>query len=250
MSEPRVLILPGAGVLASAWSTVDSIVNQTGVLSEVVEFPMKGDNVGPQPTSIEEYSAWLLSMIERRDLTNVVLAGHSMGALIAIDAASHGSPRVSALVAMCPAEPMFVHPSLLEAAEREPGEAVTMIARWSYSPASRDRLENVIENNIAAASALDRGVLATDLHACNNYRNASNAAANTTVPAIIVLSGDDHMTPSASAKLLVDAFHNPELHVLEGVGHAINHEVPDDVAAIIVDASARVGLSTESGIRT
>ena len=232
------------------WSVVCEAVNEAGVSCEVIEYPMKGHNTEPQPTSIEEYGHWVLSIIERRDMSDVVLAGHSMGALIAIEVAAMRSPRVSGIIAMCPAEPMFVHPSLLEEAERNPAEAASMIARWSYAPASRDALEPLIARHVAATAGLESGVLATDLHACNNYKNASTASARIVVPTTIVLAGDDHMTPRSAAVSLVGTFADPEMHVLEGSGHAVAHERPDDLAAIIVAAASRSNDSASMGIST
>jgi pimeloyl-ACP methyl ester carboxylesterase len=200
---------------------------------------MKGVNNEPQPRSIEEYARWVLASIDERELSDVVLAGHSMGALIAIEAASSGSKRLSRLIAMCPAEPMFVHPSLLAKAENDTAEAAKMIAGWSYSPGARGLLEHLITNHMAATAALGPGVLASDLHACNNYENASTAAANIDIPATIVLSGDDHMTPRSSATPLLDVFDGSVIHILEGAGHAIEHERPGEVAAIIVGAATR-----------
>lgn len=250
MAEPTVLILPGAGDPSSVWSLVHDAVFQAGVQCEVVEYPMKGVNNEPQPGSIEEYARWVLAMIDERDLSDVVLAGHSMGALIAIEAASSGSRRLSGLIAMCPAEPMFVHPSLLTKAESDPAAAAQMIAGWSYSPGSREPLERVIMDHMAATSALESGVLASDLHACNDYENASAAAADIKVPTTIVLSGDDHMTPRSAATSLLEAFDGSAVHVLEGSGHAIEHERPSEVAAIIVGAAMRSDTAFTSGVST
>ncbi len=250
MAEPIVLVLAGAGDPASVWSLVHEAVMQAGVRCEVVEYPMKGMNTEPQPASIEEYARWLLASIDERELWDVVLAGHSMGALIAIEAASSGSKRLSGLIAMCPAEPMFVHPSLLAKAEDDPAEAVKMIAGWSYSPGARELHEHLITNHMAATAALGPGVLASDLHACNNYENASTAAADIEIPATIVLSGDDHMTPRSAATPLLEAFDGSAVHVLEGSGHAIEHERPDEVAAIIVGAATRSDTAITSGVST
>ena len=239
MAEPIVLILPGAGDPTSVWTRVRDLVRGAGVRCEVVEFPMKGVNTDPQPRSIEEYARWLLAEIDRKGLSDVVLVGHSMGALIAIESASTRTPRLSRLIAMCPAEPMFVHPSLLAKAEDDPAEAAAMIARWSYSPDARQSIEPVIAGHMQATTALDRGVLATDLHACNNYENASTAAGDILIPTTIVLAGDDHMTPRSAATPLVEAMIASTIHVLDGAGHAIEHERADDVAGIIVSVATR-----------
>jgi aromatic-L-amino-acid decarboxylase len=246
MTEPTVLILAGAGDPSSVWSVVCDAVRDGGVRCEVIEYPMKGVDTGPQPTSVEDYASWILGVINGRDLTDVVLAGHSMGALVAIEAASSLSRRLTGVIVMCPAEPMFVHPLLLEKAENEPAEAAGMIARWSYSPDARDSMEHLIAGHVAATSALDPGVLASDLHACNNYENASSAAANIVIPVTIVLSGEDHMTPVSAATPVLEALAGSTVHVLDGAGHAIEHERPDEVAAIIVSVATRSDATTPS----
>ena len=241
MAEPIVVILPGAGDPTSVWTPVRDAVRDAGVRCEVVEFPMKGVNTDPQPRSIEDYARWVLAELDRRDLSDVVLVGHSMGALIALESASSRSPRLLRLIAMCPAEPMFVHPSLLAKAGDDAAEAAAMIARWSYSPDARQSIEHVIAGHMRATTALDRGVLETDLHACNNYDNASAAAREILIPTTIVLAGDDHMTPRSAATPLVKVLSGSTIHVLDGSGHAIEHERTADVAAIIVEVATRSG---------
>jgi len=198
---------------------------------------MKGANAKPQPTSIEEYAAWVLGEMDRRDLSDIVIAGHSMGALIALEIGSKRSQRVAGLVVMSPAEPLFVHPSLLGSAEDDPAEAASMIARWSYSRNSRESLSDRIALHASKTTALEPGVLATDLHACNNYTNASAAAAQIDVPTTVILSGDDHMTPRSAAVPILENLSGAETHLLDGAGHAMQHERPQDVAAIIVAAA-------------
>src|SRR5208282_6918113 len=75
-----------------------------------VDLPGHGRSEGPQPGSIEGYAEWMARLIEAAGAARAALAGHSMGALIALEAAARAPERVSALALLGVAARMPVHP--------------------------------------------------------------------------------------------------------------------------------------------
>jgi pimeloyl-ACP methyl ester carboxylesterase len=77
------------------------------------------------------------------------------------------------------------------------------------------------------------GVIFADLAACNAYADALAAAAKVTVPATVILGSRDLMTPLKSGKALAAAIPNARLTVLDGAGHMLMSERPDEVLAAL-----------------
>jgi pimeloyl-ACP methyl ester carboxylesterase len=72
----------------------------------------------------------------------------------------------------------------------------------------------------------DRASLAADLAACDAYRDASAAAAQIRCPTLLLLGGDDRMTPAARARAFADRFADMRVTVLPEVGHMMTAEDP------------------------
>jgi pimeloyl-ACP methyl ester carboxylesterase len=79
----------------------------------------------------------------------------------------------------------------------------------------------------------DPAVLAADLAACDAYRGAAEAAAAVDCPALLLLGGDDRMTPPGKAVEFARAFRNARSRVLRGVGHMMMLEDPAAVLAAL-----------------
>jgi pimeloyl-ACP methyl ester carboxylesterase len=77
------------------------------------------------------------------------------------------------------------------------------------------------------------GVLFADLSACNDYRDVLAAAAKAAVPSVVILGSRDMMTPAKSGKAVAAAMANCRLTMLEGAGHMLMSERPDEVLAAL-----------------
>jgi pimeloyl-ACP methyl ester carboxylesterase len=77
------------------------------------------------------------------------------------------------------------------------------------------------------------GVLFNDLAACNAYQNAVAAAATVKVPVTLVLGERDMMTPTKAGKALAAALPGSRTVVLEGAGHLMMAERPDELLAAL-----------------
>jgi pimeloyl-ACP methyl ester carboxylesterase len=77
------------------------------------------------------------------------------------------------------------------------------------------------------------GVLFADLSACNDYKDALAAAAKVSVPSVVILGSRDVMTPAKGGRAIADAIQTCRLTVLDGAGHMLMSERPDDVLAAL-----------------
>ena len=161
-----------------------------------------------------------------------------MGSLIALETAARHPAKVSALGLIGTADTMTVGPDLLKAAEANDHAAIDMVSIWGLGFAAElgGSLAPGLWMHFGAERVLEqckRGVLFSDLSACNAYQGALAAAAKVTIPATLVLGERDMMTPARAGKALAAALPNSRTVILRGAGHMMMAERPDELLAAL-----------------
>ena len=98
----------------------------------------------------------------------------------------------------------------------------------------RNRVEEIETEDAVAL----KGRLFKDLAACNAYADGLAAATEVRAPATLVLGERDLMTPAAGGMKLAAALSKARVVTLEGAGHMLLSERPDEVLAAIRDFAA------------
>ncbi len=73
-----------------------------------------------------------------------------------------------------------------------------------------------------------------DLKACADYADGLATAAAIVCPALLVLGARDAMTPARAAKPLAEAIPGARTTVLDGCGHMMMTEQPDQVLDALI----------------
>ena len=182
-------------------------------------------------SDLAELAAWVARVIAGLGVERAALVGHSMGGLVALEAAASYPERVWALALLGVSESMRVHPALLAAATAREHSAAELVVDWGLG--RRAHLGGyrapgvwmtgaglrVIEGNI--------GALGIDLAACNAYAGAPAAADKVRCPTLILAGADDRMTPLAGANALVKRINGARLVAIPASGHMMMIEQPD-----------------------
>ncbi len=92
------VLVPGAWHGGWAWRPVARRLRAAGQKAVVVTMPGLGDDDDPRGLGLEDAVAHVVHEVERRDLTDVVLVGHSWGSFPATGAAHRLSGRVVKIV--------------------------------------------------------------------------------------------------------------------------------------------------------
>jgi len=243
-SLPPVVLIHGAGHDHSVWNLQCRYLAHHGHSAVAPDLPGHGRSAGPPLASIEALAAWIVELLDALKIETAVLVGHSMGSLIALQAAAESPQRISALVLAGSVAPMPVAEPLLEAAANRREKAHAMINQWSYAPRSgigRSAQPGTCLTiaNLRLMEHQEEGVLHTDLTACNRYATGIEAASRVRCPTLLIGAARDQMTPpKASAPLLEALAQVPggaRRVVLPECGHAMMAEAPDGVT----DALAR-----------
>ena len=246
--QPTIVFLHGAQNDHSVWALQSRYFAWHGWNVLAPDLPGHGRSGGPALISVEAMADWLLALLDAAGAGQAVLAGHSMGSLIALEAAHRAPGRVTGLAMLGTTWPMKVSDTLLAASKDQLQDAIDMVNIWSHTgplprpacPApgfsvtglSRRLMQRLAEQN-------PDQLFHTDFSACNAYANGGAAAAGVACPTLFILGTRDIMTPPRSAQALTSAIGHGKI-VSVDAGHAMMAEQPDAVLdALIAFAEAR-----------
>src|SRR6266849_5142955 len=237
-SLPTVVLLHGAGFDHTTWALHTRWFAHHGYGVLAPDLPGHGRSSGAPLATIAEMADWTVTLLDAAGAAKAWLVGHSMGSLIALEAAARHPTRVSALSLIGTAAAMTVGPDLLKAAEANDHSAVDMVSIWGlgFQAELGGSLAPGLWMHFGAQRVLEQcrpGVLFNDLAACNAYQGALAAAAQIKIPATFILGERDMMTPARAGKTLAAALPNSRTVVLSGAGHMMMVERPDELLAAL-----------------
>jgi pimeloyl-ACP methyl ester carboxylesterase len=243
---PCVVFVHGALNDHSVWTLLARWFAHHGHAVLAVDLPGHRRSAGPALTSVQAMADWLLALLDAAGVQRAVLAGHSMGSLVALQAAGQAPERATQLWMLGTAYPMLVSPLLLDTSLNDPQRAIEMVANWSHSTlAAKPSYPGPGVWLHGANRALMRQVLAgqgdqrlfhTDFSACHAYAGAEAAAARVACPVHMVLGAADQMAPPRAAQALA-ALLRARVHTVPA-GHQLMAEAPDVVLAALRAAQA------------
>lgn len=239
-AQPTVVFVHGADHDHSVWNLQSRYVAHHGSSVLAVDLPGHGRSEGPPLARVEDMAAWLMALLDACGVGRASLVGHSMGSLVALEAAAAHPERIERAALLGTAAPMPVSDRLLNAARNDESAAENMVNIWSHG--ARGHLGGntipgmwMLATNRRLMARAQRGVLFNDLSACNAYRNAAHAATRVRCPALVIAGGRDQMTSPKSARVLADAIRGARLAMIEDSGHALMAEFPDAVLDLLRD---------------
>lgn len=239
-SLPSVVFLHGAGMDRTVWSLQSRYFAHHGRSVLAVDLPEHGLSGGTALSSIEAIADWLPGLLDAAGVETAAVAGHSMGAISALEFAARHPERTRALALLGVAASMPVHPALLEAAKANDHLAVDLVTSWAHGDTGH------VGGNTTpglwmmggGARLLERaapGVLHNDLAACSAYKGGEAAAGKVTCNSLLVLGREDKMTPFKAGSALASKIAGARIAAIEGSGHMMMFEKPDDTLAALKD---------------
>jgi len=231
--RPLVVFLHGAGMDHTVWALPARYFAHRGRAVLAVDLPGHGKSEGEALPSIGAMADWVMALLDALDVGTAALAGHSMGALVALEAAARHPGRVRALALLGAAPKMPVHPDLLAAAAANKHAAFDLMTSWGFGPAGQLGGARVPGSWLMGGGErlLERvrpGVLAADLAACNAYATGMDAAAKVGCPTAVIMGSEDRMTPAKAGAKLAAAIPGAQAITLPGCGHMMLAEKPDE----------------------
>ena len=238
--RPTILFVHGAGMDHSVWPLQARHFAYRGWNALALDLPGHGRSGGELPDSIERMADWLWDLIETLSVGPVTLVGHSMGALIGLEAAARHRRKIARVALLGAAPRMPVHPALLAAAAEPGSRAAELICEWGFGPAGHLGGHKapgswMMGHGMRLLTRAAGPVLHTDLAACNAYQGGLAAAAKLRCPALVLAGEFDRMTPSRHAAELGDAVKGAKFVALPACGHMMMVEQPDATLDALVE---------------
>lgn len=245
-SLPTVVFVHGAVNDHSVWTLLARWFAHHGRGVLAFDLPGHMRSAGPALPSVEAMGEWLLAAMDAAGVSRAALAGHSLGSLIALEAASRAPNRATHLLMLGTCVPMPVPQALLDLSLSDVNAAIDRVVTFSFSTlAAKPSYPGPGVWLRGAARGLMRQVMAhsgdphlfhTDFSACNDYKNGLDAARRVTCSAHLVLAEADQMTLPRNARQVSEIL-KASTHTVPG-GHFLMQEQPDAVLSALRSALA------------
>ncbi len=236
-SLPCVVFIHGAINDHSVWTLLARWFAHHGHSVLAVDLPGHKRSAGPALQSVEALADWLMALLDAAGVPRAALAGHSLGSLVALEAAARAPERVTHLAMLGSCVPMPVPQLLLDLSLTDVSAAIDRVVTFSFSTLApkpsypgpgvwlRGAGRSLMHQVMAAQG--DTQLFHTDFSACNAYRTGFAAAERVTCPAALVLGQFDQMTlPKAAAEI---ATRLKATTWTVPAGHFLMQESPDPV---------------------
>lgn len=243
-SLPCIAFLHGALHDHSVWTLLARWAAHHGHAVLAVDEPGHGRSEGPPLPDVESLADWTLALLDAADVRRATLVGHSMGSLIALEAAARAPERIGRLVMIATAYPMKVSAALFAAAQEAPLKAIDLVNALSFAgtaskpsyPGPGAWLHGANRTLMRRMQAADpaRNLFLHDFGVCDRYAHGLEAAAKVRCPAHMILGEHDQMTLPKATRELAAAL-NAQVTTLPG-GHSLMLEAPDAVLNALRDA--------------
>jgi pimeloyl-ACP methyl ester carboxylesterase len=225
----NIVFVHGAGGNAFAWQNQRRGLDR-GVNTICVDLPGHGQSSGPGYTSIAEYSQWLNRFIDSLALTGVIVAGHSMGGGVILEAAIEHPEILEALILVGSGARLKVSSEILVSLESDFKTAAEQLLRKCYGPESSKRL---IKWGLEHLFDEVPEVVMADFRACNDFDRMDDIA-QIKKPALVLCGSEDKMAPPKYSQYLAEKLQRATLRIVEKAGHMAMLEKPFEVNASII----------------
>jgi pimeloyl-ACP methyl ester carboxylesterase len=227
-----LLLIHGAGASSAIWMMV---MARLGRASRVVAIDLPGHGPSPpfadkpQPT-LQDHRDAAGELAALTGLGPSVLVGHSMGALVAVEAALAWPDKVVGLL-LCGAAPRLpVNPEIWKVIDEDYDRFPAWLAERALSTSAKPGLRRAFE---AAGVVAPQAVTRADFRAIDGV-DLTSGLARITCPVVWLDGGDDAVVGD------VDRGARPGVsRTLPGVGHLLPIEAPGDVAHEAVTLAQR-----------
>ena len=239
--KESLVFVHGSGMDHTVWTLFCRHFARHGRNVIAVDLPGHGRSTGLPKQSIEDMSDWVVALLDALHIDQAAIIGHSLGSLVALDCAARHPSRVRAIALVGTTAPMPVSDAILDAAAANDPAAFNMLTEYGYSKrhlygGNSNPGMWMVGSTLRLFERSQPGVLHTDMSACNNYQQGVNRAGQVKCPVLVVMGDGDRLTPLRSAKELLAALPSPTLRVLQGAGHTLMTEAPNELLDALKEA--------------
>lgn len=227
-SPHAILFLHGAG--GSHHTFRDQWARLKGTARIVIpDLPGHARSAGTPFETIPAAADWLAEFVKELGLRKFILAGHSMGGAIALQAALNEVPGIEALVLIASGAKLKVAPEIVAGIENRFRDfAPELVDRMLSPETSADLREDVLQDVLSTRPE----TYLADFRACTGFDVMSRVGV-IRLPALVVNGSEDTLTPLKYGEYLAENIPGAVLKILHGTGHLPILERPNELVAVI-----------------
>jgi pimeloyl-ACP methyl ester carboxylesterase len=221
------ILIHGAGGSHLHWPA--SLRRLPGPAVYAIDLPGHGRSEGGGRQRVEDYAAVVLGFMDAVGLQHSILIGHSMGGAIAQTVALCAPQRVVGLVLVGTGARLRVAPAILSGLEQDFDQTVQLLSEWTWGPGAEARL---VAEGRRQMLEVGSAVLLGDFLACDRF-DVREQAGRIAAPTLAITGSEDRMTPPRFGEWLADHIPGARFVLVEGAGHMVALERPEEVAAAV-----------------
>jgi len=228
-ASPRVILfLHGAGgshhTFRDQWARL-----KTTARLVIPDLPGHARSAGAPFETIRAAADWVGEFVKELGLRKFVLAGHSMGGAIALQAALNELPGIEALVLISSGAKLKVKEEIVSGISGRFREFAPDLVNQMLSSETSDELrDDVLQDVLSTRPA----TYLADFRACTGF-DVMNRIGAIRIPTLVVNGADDRLTPLKYGEYLAMNIPGAVLKILHGTGHLPILERPNELNAVI-----------------
>ncbi len=224
-----VVFVHGAGASGAVWQRQRLDLDR-GVNTVCIDLPGHGLSPGPGYETVTAYADCLLRFLAALDLNRVILAGHSMGGAVVIEAALRHPEMVQALILVATGARLRVNPALLRTWEEEATAAPRQLVENSYGPETPERLRTW---SLEQFRGVPPEVVLDDFRACDRFDRMGRLN-EIRWPTLILCGSEDRLTPPKYSQYLADHIAQATFVSVNRSGHMVMLEKAGEVNRAVI----------------
>ncbi|MCL1925649.1 MAG: alpha/beta hydrolase [Syntrophorhabdaceae bacterium] len=227
-SSRTILFLHGAG--GSHHTFRDQWARLKGTARLIIpDLPGHARSGGAPFESISQAAGWLADFVKELGLKKFILAGHSMGGAIALEAALNEMPGIEALIIISSGAKLKVDPDIVQGIKERFNDFVPeFVDRMISNETSADLREDVMKNFLS--TRLETHL--ADFRACNDFDRMDRIGV-IRLPTLVINGTEDGLIPLKYGEYLANNISGAVLKVMHGTGHLPVLERPTELVAVI-----------------
>ncbi len=194
-----------------------------------VDLPSHGNSDTFSDLSLDLYVKVVESLIKELNLTNVILAGHSLGGAIALATFFKTPTKIDALILCATGARLRVSPVIFEAIKN--GDFLEYLPVGAfYRKTSREIIDPYIEHS----KDITPEVVCMDYSICDSF-DVMEKISSIHVPCLILCGHSDILTPVKYSQYFHDKIEKSTLHIIKKAGHMVTLEKVEETNRYIAD---------------
>ena len=226
---PPVVLIHGAGCDHLIWPPALRRMDKLRVIAP--DLPGHGNSERKPCASIRGYAERMLQFLDDRGVFHVAVAGHSMGALIALEMARLAPEQVTCLALISAGLEPLSSTRIAHLIDQplDPNLVRRILTETFFSSSTPPGVKDIVLKNF---DILQAGQILRDWRLCLGH-DPGFEGVSPALPVCVISGEDDQIIRPASARAIAGRFQHSYFHSVKNAGHMLIQEQPQVIATIL-----------------